>query len=221
MNSSKNSKIQSYSDEKTTQKVFFSDARNMEIEDESVHLVITSPPYFNTKNYSEDTSGSDLGNINNFDIWLEEMDKVWKECYRALQPGRKMFINIKNIPISEGKTFRMLNIVGRTVENCSEIGFVFKRDIVWEKTNGVKAHFGSFPYPGSILLNNMHEFILEFEKPNLKNRLKYRHLTVEQKEASKLDKDFWLSLKNTDVWRMKPHPSGLGKGRSHLAPFPE
>ena len=68
MNSSKNSKISKFEDGKTTQKVFFSDARKMEIEDESVHLVVTSPPYFNTKDYSEDLSGSDLGNINDFDF---------------------------------------------------------------------------------------------------------------------------------------------------------
>jgi DNA modification methylase len=64
----------------------------------------------------------------------------------------------------------------------------------------------------------MHEFILEFDKPGRKGFNKYGHLTKEQKEASKLNKEFWLSIKNTDVWVMKPE--GSGDNRSHVAPFP-
>jgi DNA modification methylase len=64
----------------------------------------------------------------------------------------------------------------------------------------------------------MHEFILEFEKPASKGYAKYAHLTAEQKEASRLDRNFWLSLKNSDVWLMKP--VGSGDNRRHVAPFP-
>lgn len=188
-----------------------------ELKDNSIHLIITSPPYFNAKSYSNDNSGIDLGNINDYKKWKEEIKNVWKECFRVLKNGRKMFINIMNLPLkSNGKeSFRTLNIVGHTVDICEEIGFVFKREIIWQKTNGVKAHFGTYPYPGGILINNMHEQILEFEK---KGKANYKHLSKEQKELSKLDKEFWLSLKNTDVWLMKPYKSGT---REHLAPFPE
>ena len=72
--------------------------------------------------------------------------------------------------------------MGRTIEVMEQIGFIFKRDIVWHKTNGVKAHFGTYPYPGGILINNMHEFILEFNKPEKKGFHKYGHLTKRQKE---------------------------------------
>jgi DNA modification methylase len=64
----------------------------------------------------------------------------------------------------------------------------------------------------------MHESILEFQKPEDKKFNKYGHLTEEIKEQSKLDKDFWLSLKNSDVWLMNPEKSG--DGRKHIAPFP-
>jgi DNA modification methylase len=64
----------------------------------------------------------------------------------------------------------------------------------------------------------MHEFILEFHKPDDRGVRKYAHVTKEQRESSKLDKDFWLSLKNSDVWLMKPEKSG--DGRKHIAPFP-
>ena len=116
------------------------------------------------------------------------------------------------------KSFRSLNLVGRTIDVCESLGFIFRRDIVWHKTNGVRAHFGTYPYPGGILLNNMHEFIIELQKPEKKGFNKYGHLTDEQKEASKIDKDFWLSLKNSDVWLMKPERSG--DSRVHVAPFP-
>lgn len=202
-------------------KVIIGDSRDMkEVDNGSIHLIITSPPYFNAKDYSDDYSGKDLGNIDDYELWKKEIKKVWKECFRVLQPGRKMFINIMNLPLSNEKTngngFRTLNIVGHTVDMCENIGFTFKREIIWHKTNGVKAHFGTYPYPGGILINNMHEQILEFGKPN-GNGSKYDHLTKEIKEESKLTKEFWLKLKNSDVWLMKPYKSAT---REHLAPFP-
>ncbi len=203
-------------------KIVIGDSRNMKhVKDDSVNMIVTSPPYFNVKNYSDDRSGRDLGNIDDYELWKKEIKKVWKECFRVLQPGRKMFINIMNLPLSNiknnGNGFRTLNIVGHTIDMCEELGFIFKREIIWHKTNSVRAHFGTYPYPGGILINNMHEQILEFEKPAPKGYSKYTHLSKEQKEASKLSKEFWLKIKNSDVWVMKPYKSG---NREHLAPFP-
>ena len=124
-----------------------------ELEDNSVHLMVTSPPYFNAKMYTKKPVKEDLGNVHDLDEWFEKICKVWKEVFRVLQPGRKAFINIMNLPVRNGKGFN-----------------------------------------------------------------KYGHLTKKQKENSKLDKDFWLSIKNTDVWKMKPENSG--DSRSHVAPFP-
>ena len=203
----------------TQHRIICGDARDLTgaVADSSIHLAITSPPYFNAKMYSA-ANDADLGNVHDLDAWLNEMGKVWAEVFRVLQPGRKFFLNIMNLPVRQQKTFRTLNLAGRNIELCEEIGFVFKRDIVWHKTNGVRAHFGTYPYPGGILINHMHEFILEFEKPPLKSGRKYAHLTEAQREASKLDKEFWLSVKNSDVWLMKPERSG--GGREHAAPFP-
>ncbi len=192
-----------------------------EMADESVHLVITSPPYFNTKMYAKEPIEGDLGNIHDVETWLAEIGKVWGDVYRVLQPGRKLFINIMNLPVRlENGGFRSINLVGRTIDVCESLGFVFKRDIIWHKTNGVRAQFGTYPYPGGILINNMHESILEFERPcpRDKRSKKYSHVTKEQREASRLNKEFWLSIKNTDVWLMKPQ--GSGDRRTHVAPFP-
>ncbi len=203
----------------TTQKIIVGDARKMEeIENGSINLVITSPPYFNAKLYSETKIEGDLGAIEDLDKWLEEIEKVWREVYRVLQPGRKAFINIMNLPVRTKRGFKTLNLCGKTIDIFEKIGFIFKRDIVWHKTNSVRAHFGTFPYPGNILINYAHEFILEFEKPAPKNYDKYAHLTEYQKEASKLEKEFWIEIKKTDVWTMKPE--GSGDRREHVAPFP-
>ena len=203
----------------TVQKFILGNSMKMkELKDNSIHLMLTSPPYFNAKMYASEPIKEDLGNIHDIDEWFSEISKVWAEVFRVLQPGRKAFINIMNLPIREKGTFRSLNLVGRTIDVMENIGFIFKRDIVWQKTHGVKAHFGTYPYPGGILINNMHEFILEFDKPAPKGYKKYSHLTKEQKERSKLDKKFWLELKNTDVWLMNPENSG--DKRTHIAPFP-
>ena len=200
------------------QRIVAADARNMRaVADDSVHLAVTSPPYFNAKMYSDSRPG-DLGNIHDLDEWLAQIGEVWREVFRVLSPGRKFFLNIMNLPVRENGSFRALNLVGKSADLCERAGFVFKRDIVWHKTNGVRAHFGTFPNPGGILINNMHESVLEFEKPAPKGFRKYAHVDEARREASRLDKDFWLSLKNTDVWLMKPEKSG--GNREHAAPFP-
>lgn len=204
----------------TIQEVIVENSQSMrDLEDNSIHLMLTSPPYFDAKMYSKVPVDGDLGNIHSVDNWFDEIGKVWSESFRVLQPGRKAFINIMNLPIRlDDGGFKTLNLAGRTVDLCERIGFSFKRDIIWHKTNAARAHFGTYPYPGGILLNNMHEFILEFEKPAPKGYKKYDHLTKEQKEKSKIGKEFWLSLKNSDVWLMAPE--GSGDRRNHVAPFP-
>lgn len=203
----------------TIQKIYIKSSTSMaEIPDDSVHLVITSPPYFSAKVYSKEPIKEDLGNIQDLDKWLEEIKKVWQETFRVLQPGRKAFINIMNLPIKYGKNkFKTLNLFGKTIDLCEEIGFIFKRDIIWQKTNSPRANIGSFPYPGGILINNTHEFIIELEKPGNPGS-KYAHLTKEQKEQSKLDKDFWLEIKKSDIWTIKPVKSQ--DHRDHITPFP-
>jgi DNA modification methylase len=206
----------------TQQEIVCRSAANMaELPDGSINLALTSPPYFNTKMYSSRPIPGDLGNVHSVESWFEQIGEVWKEVYRVLQPGRKFFINIMNLPVRlEDGSFRTLNLMGRTVQRCEEMGFIFKRDIVWHKTNGVRAPFGTYPYPGGILLNNMHEFIIELEKPSTKQQRsrKYAHVSPEDRKQSMLDREFWLSLKNSDVWTIAPQ--GSGDRREHVAPFP-
>ena len=203
----------------TVQEIVVGNSQNMDyVPSDSVNLVITSPPYFDTKMYSIDGEyEGDLGNIHDLGLWLSEIGKVWSEVYRVLQPGRKFFLNIMNLPLREKGSFRTLNLTGKTIDLCESIGFVFRRDIVWHKTNSSRAHFGTYPYPGGILINHAHEFILEFEKPAPGRYRKYAHVDRDSRERSILEKDFWINVKKSDVWLMKPERSG--RGRKHISPF--
>jgi len=203
----------------TDQRVLLGNAQRMsEIENDSVHLIITSPPYLDAKMYTSREKVGNLGDIHDFECWMVEISKVWKECFRVLQPGRKAFVNVMNLPVRGKEGFRSINIAGRTIDAMEKLGFTFRREIIWQKTNSVRAHFGTYPYPGNILLNFSHEFILEFEKPAPRNIRKYAHLSREQKEASRIEKEFWLAIKRSDVWLMAPE--GSGDRRTHPSPFP-
>ena len=116
----------------TTQKIFVKNSMHLDnLENDSVHLMVTSPPYFDTKMYSRKPIPGDLGDIHDVDEWFNKIGEVWEEVYRVLQPGRKAFINIMNLPIRlESGGFRTLNLVGKTIDLCENIRFIFKRDIV-------------------------------------------------------------------------------------------
>jgi hypothetical protein len=105
----------------TTQKVFVKNSMRMDdLPNNSIHLMITSPPYFDTKMYSREPIEGNLGDIHDVEEWFEKISDVWREVYRVLQPGRKASINIMNLPIRlENGRFRTLNLVGRTIDSMA------------------------------------------------------------------------------------------------------
>ena len=114
----------------------------MQENDDSVHLVITSPPYFNAKMYSPAETANDLGDIHSLPEWLHEVGLVWREVFRVLQPGRKFFLNIMNLPVRQKGTFRTLNLVGKSIDLCEEIGFCLQKRYCVAENERVRAHFG-------------------------------------------------------------------------------
>ena len=97
-------------------------ATSANLADESVHLCVTSPPYFNAKMYSENYP-NDLGNIHDLDVWFAEIGRVWAEVFRVLQGGRKFFLNIMNLPVKEKSSYRTLNLVGKSIDLVRAGGF--------------------------------------------------------------------------------------------------
>lgn len=148
------------------------DSRNMtEVKDESVHLVVTSPPYFNIKDYSE---GSDqLGSLNNYQEFTEEIGKIWAECYKKLIPGGRMCIVVGDILQSrrEAGRHRVLPLHSKIQQQCLEIGFDCLAPILWAKIGnasleaGGNARFLGKPYEPNAVVKNDIEYILIFRKP--------------------------------------------------------
>lgn len=144
--------------------IYFKDARKMtEIPSNAIHLVITSPPYFDIKDYSLDgkqqkkTSQSvegQIGDISDYEKYLRELTKIWKECYRVLGPNGKLCINTPLMPLLKSKsnthyTRDILDInAGIEHEILKNTKFFLFDVFIWNRTNPSKSlMFGSYPYP--------------------------------------------------------------------------
>ena len=106
----------------------------MEIEPNSVHLVLTSPPYWTLKQY-RDTQGQ-LGHLEDYDEFLRELDKVWKHCYDALVPGGRLICVVGDVCLSRRKNKGRHTVVplhASIQEHCRKIGFDNLAPIIWHK----------------------------------------------------------------------------------------
>ena len=200
----------------TYQRLINGDARDLFfLEDESVHLVVTSPPYWNLKRYNENPS--QLGHINDYESFLSELEKVWQEIFRVLVPGGRLVCIVGDVCVSRRKFGRHLvfPLHSDICVLCRKIGFDNLNPIIWHKisnasfevANGSK--FLGKPYEPNAIIKNDMEFILMQRKPG-----GYRKPTQEQRKLSKIDKkDFnkWFR----QIWNI-PGAST----RNHPAPFP-
>ena len=136
--------------------VIHGDSRNLEIPDNCVHLVVTSPPYNASKAYDEDLSLSE---------YLEMLYNVFAECYRVLVPGGRMVVNVANlgrkpyIPLSSHINLMM-----------NQLGFLMRGEIIWDKSAsaGSSCAWGSFQSASNPCLRDVHEYLLIFSKGNYK-----------------------------------------------------
>ncbi len=149
------------------------DARLMELEPESVQLVVTSPPYWTLKEYA-DTDGQ-LGHVEDYDTFLAQLDCVWQSCFRALVPGGRLICVVGDVCLSRRKNQGRHTVVplhSSIQLNCRRIGFDNLSPIIWHKISNaayeVEGNGGSFlgkPYePNSVIKNDI-EFILMERKP--------------------------------------------------------
>jgi DNA modification methylase len=150
------------------------DARNMSfIEDESVHLIVTSPPYWTLKKYND--HDSQLGDVEDYEEFLHELDKVWKHCYRVLAQGGRLCCVVGDVCLSRRKNNGRHTVVplhSSIQEHCRFIGFDNLAPIIWYKianaqfeSNGNGGGFLGKPYePNSVIKNDI-EFIMMERKP--------------------------------------------------------
>ena len=170
------------------------DARDLGfIEDESVELVVTSPPYFNIKDYENGASGDDqLGDLTEYEAFNHEIDKIWKQCYDKLVAGGRMCVVVGDVLRSRSDygRHRVLPLHATIQEHCTDIGFDNLAPIIWYKIGnasleaGGNARFLGKPYePGAVIKNDI-EYILLFRKPG-----GYRSPSVEERILSMIEAD--------------------------------
>ncbi len=192
------------------------DARDLSfLPAESIHLAVTSPPYWNLKRYNE--NDNQLGHIDDYETFLDELDKVWRHIFRALAPGGRLVCVVGDVCVSRRQFGRHLvfPLHADIAVRCRKIGFDNLNPIIWHKIanasyevpNGSK--FLGKPYEPNAIIKNDIEFILMQRKPG-----GYRQPTNGQRRESKIEKtdfDEWFQ----QIWNI-PGAST----RAHPAPFP-
>jgi DNA modification methylase len=138
------------------------------LSDNSVHLIVTSPPYWTLKKYRD--SDGQMGDIENYEEFLTELDRVWSHCYRALVPGGRLICVVGDVCLSRRKNKGRHTVVplhASIQEHCRRIGFDNLSPIVWNKiANAVfeaEGNGGGFlgkPYEPNAVIKNDIEFIL-------------------------------------------------------------
>jgi len=213
--------------------VYYKSANSMkEVVDNSIDLIITSPPYFNIKDYSMDghqetthsiSKKEDIGNMNSFNNYIKGMIKIWKEAERVLKPNGKLCINVPLLPMLKKEYTTHYNrhifdlqseIQNSILKNTN----LFLMDLyIWNRTNSSKSlMFGSYPYPRNFYAQNTTEFIAVY----VKDGLPINNVTIENKEASKLTKEEWV-LYTKQIWDIPiPNKGDIAFG-VHSAIMPE
>jgi len=200
--------------------LYLGDARDLSMLDkESIELVVTSPPYFDIKDYENGTGGEDqLGDLEDYERFNREIDKVWKQCFEKLVPGGRMCVVVGDIlrSRSEYGRHRVLPLHATIQEHCTEIGFDNLAPIIWYKIGnasleaGGNARFLGKPYePGAVIKNDI-EYILLFRKPG-----GYRSPSTAERILSVIEADRHQKMFR-QLWDdIKGEPQ-----TDHPAPFP-
>lgn len=200
---------------KTNHLIINGDSRRMnELKDESLHLIITSPPYWQLKDYGTDDQ---IGFNESYENYINNLNLVWKESFRVLHNGCRLCINIGDQfarSVYYGR-YKVIPIRTEIIKFCETIGFDYMGAIIWQKvtttnTTGGATIMGSFPYPRNGILKLDYEFILIFKKIGVAPKISKQY-----KELSKLTTEEWNTYFHGH-WNF-----GGVKQAGHIAMFPE
>jgi len=200
---------------RTTHNIILGDSRQMDfIKKESVQLIITSPPYWQLKDYGNDDQ---IGYHEDYETYINNLNLVWNECYRVLENGCRLCINIGDQfarAVYYGR-YKVIPIRTEIIKFCESIGFDYMGAIIWQKktttnTTGGASLMGSYPYPRNGILSLDYEFILLFKKLGTPKKPHQ-----EKKRASAMTKQEWKEY-------FQGHWSfGGARQDGHIAMFPE
>lgn len=206
----------------TTHRIYLGDARSMSDLGgrPAIHLVVTSPPYWNLKEYPKGTSGQ-LGAVDDYRAFLRELKRVWARCLELLVPGGRLCVVVGDVCLSRRKAGRhsVVPLHADISRDCTDLGFDYLSPIFWYKianaateVQGNGAGFLGKPFePNSVIKNDV-EYILIFRKPGA-----YRTPTEDQRALSVIDRadhEKWFRQVWTDV-------PGQARALGHPAPFPK
>jgi len=204
----------------TSHRLCQGDSRDLSfLEDTSVHLVVTSPPYWTLKKYRDHRD--QLGDVEDYDQFLCELDKVWKHCYRVLVPGGRLVCVVGDVCLSRRKNGGRHTVVplhASIQERCRAIGYDNLAPIIWHKianaafeATGNGGGFLGKPYEPNAVIKNDIEFLLMERKPG-----GYRRPTVATRVLSV------ISDENHKAWFQQIWSGLTGAStRYHPAPYPE
>jgi len=201
----------------TQQIIYIADSRNLSmIPDGSVHLVLTSPPYWNLKEYNQHLN--QLGHIDNYQLFLDELDKVWTECYKKLVIGGRMVVVVGDVLLSrrEYGRHKVVPLHADIQVRCEKIGFDNLAPIFWHKISNASfevsgnTKFLGKPYEPNGIIKHDIEYILMLRKNG-----GYRKPTLEQRRLS------IISEKEFNRWYQQIWDFGGASTKNHPAPYPE
>ena len=185
-----------------------------EVGDESVHLVVTSPPYWQLKDYADQHQ---IGFNDTYEEYVNNLNLVWYEAHRVLHEGCRLCVNIGDQfarAVYYGR-YKVIPIRTEIIRFCESCGFDYMGAVIWQKvtttnTTGGASVMGSYPYPRNGILKIDYEFILIFKKPG-----KSPGVSAEIKEQSRLSHEDWNEY-------FRGHWNFPGERQTnHLAMFPE
>jgi len=214
---------------KTEHNIFIGNSQNMiQLEDNSVDLIVTSPPYPMIKMW-DDMMIAQNKEIDKylekepmmaFELMHQILDKVWTECFRVLKPGGFLCINIGDATRTIGEQFSLYNNHSRVVKKCIDLGFVGLPNIIWRKqTNAPNKFMGSGTLPCGAYVTLEHEWILIFRKGG-----KRLYKTANEKSERLKSSIFWeeRNIWFSDVWNIKGTKQNIknSQTRTRSAAFP-
>ena len=201
----------------TTHNVILGDARDVQVPSSSIHLVLTSPPYWTLKEYPD--SAGQLGRLSDYDAFLSNLGKVWERCYDALVPGGRVICVVGDVCMSRrrnGGRHTVIPLHASIQVQCCEIGFDNLAPIIWHKISNLSTEAnrrGSYlgkPFEPNGVVKNDIEYILMLRKPG-----GYRSPTAAARLLSVISAD------EHERWFRQIWSDVRGAStRDHPAPFP-
>ena len=191
------------------------DSRRMaEAEAGSVDLIVTSPPYWQIKDYG---SPGQIGHGQSLHAYLHDLCLVWGECFRATREGGRLCVNIGDqfARASMYGRYRIIPLHAEIVCQCAACGYDYMGSIIWRKkttmnTSGGAVVMGSYPYPPNGIVEIDFEYILLFRKPGAP-----RKVEKSRKISAAMTRDEWKS------WFSGHWELGGARKKGHEAPFPD